>query len=80
MEKQPVKINLERDAATGETKLLCPVCGYSFTSLTGIDGKALTSEHDHRSYCRLSFMCEKGHVFQYDWNFVRGETFVELQY
>lgn len=80
MKKQKAKFILEHDAENGESKLLCPVCGYSFTSLTGVDAKPLTSETDHRSYCRLTFLCEKGHVFEYALDFRRGETMVELQY
>ncbi len=80
MEKQQPKFDLERDVQAGETKLKCPVCGYSFTALTGVDAKPLISDIDHQSYCRLSFLCEKGHVFEYFLNFRRGETLVELQY
>ena len=80
MDSQPPKFVLQQVKDTGESKILCPVCGYSFISLTGLDGNSLITVHDHRSECILNFMCEKGHLFKYAMEFRRGETFLTLEY
>ncbi len=80
MDPQQVQFPLQPVDHSTEAKILCPVCGFSFTSLTGLDGNSLITETNHRSICVLNFMCEKGHVFEYTLEFRRGETFLKLRY
>jgi len=80
MEPQKARFVLQPVKDSNEVKMLCPVCGYSFTSLTGLDGNSLITVHTHRSDCVLKFMCEKGHLFTYTLEFRRGETFVKLEH